>query len=524
LEAASTLSDRGFDSCADKDDWQCFAYLTAEKAELYRAIVELFAVAKSEFVLHLRPAEIHSQLIERGNHVELAELEAALDQLEEWRNLQSYKDSADVLTLKDFYRKKLLFQLTAQGEAAHVATLTFQKRLGEQAKLDARALERIADASAQLCRLAGEDRPDGPIVLTTLRNICQDADELTQRAQSFFRWLHEQTESEQAELAAFLHYKEQLIEYLQHFIGELISRGGEIASRLITIPAQAYARLANVAAEEEVGEPRAGELEQHAAEMEKSRRGWLGRLMGLHGWFVGGESRPPQSEQLRAAARGAIPRLLLVASQINERRTGRSNRYADLRRLAIWFAGAESDSAAHKLFRAAFACSPARHLRVDELTLDQRDQAILGLESSWLDAPPIHVAPQLRGTGRQPVGSASRRIVDRSSDRAAALHRLNMESSRDESSRETLIAMGQIRLSEVGGLDSDAFRLLIELIEQAAPTPGGDGSARATNRDGSLRIAVRSIPGPTAVASLATEAGTLRTEDIWLEVTRAGEN
>ena len=518
------MSGRGFDSCAEDDEWQCFAYLTAEKAELYRAIVERFALAKSEFILHLRPIEIHSQLIERGYYVELAELEAALDQLEAWRNLQSYKDSSDVQTLKDFYRKKLLYQLTAHGEAAHVATLTFQKRLGEQAKLDARALERIADSAAQLCRLAGEDHPDGPIVLTTLRNICQDADELTQRAQSFFRWLHEQTESEHAELAAFLHYKEQLIEYLQHFIGELITRGGEIASRLITIAAQAYARLANVAAEEEVGEPRAGEIEQHAAELEKSRRAWLGRLTGLHGWFVGGESRPPQSEQLRAAARGAIPRLLLIASQINERRTGRSNRQSDLRRLAIWFAGAESDAAAHKLFRAAFACSPARHLRVDERTLDERDQAQATSDLSWLDAPPINVAPQLRSTGRLPAGSASRRIVDRSGDRAAALYRLNIESSRDESSRETLIAMGRIRLSQVCGLDSDAFRLLLELIEQAVPPPGGSGSANATIRDGSLRIAVNPVSGPTTMATLATEAGTLHTSDIWLEVTRAGKN
>jgi hypothetical protein len=48
-------------------------------------------VAKSEFVLHLRPAEIHSQLQSRGIHVELAELEAALDQLEVWGNLQSYQ-------------------------------------------------------------------------------------------------------------------------------------------------------------------------------------------------------------------------------------------------------------------------------------------------------------------------------------------------------------------------------------------------------------------------------------------------
>lgn len=503
------------------DEWRSFAYLTADKSPLYRAIVEVFATAKSEFVLHMRPAEIHTKLQLGGHNVDLAELEAALDQLELWGNLQSYKDNTDVVSLKDFYRRKLLFQLTAEGEAAFVAAWTFKKRLGEQAKLDARALERITDAAAQLCRLAGEDRADGPVVLTTLRNICQDAEELTQRAQSFFRWLHEQTESERAELAVFLHYKEQLIEYLQHFIGELIARGGEIATRLMTLETEAYARLADIAAEEEVGEPRAGEAEGHAAELEQSQRGWHGRLMGLHGWFVGRDSQPPQSEQLRAAARAAIPRLLMVASQINERRTGRSNRQADLRRLAVWFADANDDAAAHRLFRAAFACLPARHMRVDLQTLQRREQCDDGPETSWLDALPIEVAPQLRKTGRQPVGSANRRVVDRSSERAAVRRRLSVESGRDQSSQETLIALGRVRLSEIGELDAGAFRLLVELIEQAAPKPDSAGRARAKNRDGSLQIAVSPAPDPAEAAVVSTPAGGWWAQDIWLEVSRA---
>lgn len=516
------MSDYKVKSPISDDDWRCFTYLTADKATLYRAIIDLFAVAKSEFELHLRPAEIHGKLQLRGHQVELAELEAALDQLENWGNLQSYKDNADVASLKEFYRKKLLFQLSAEGEAAHAATLTFQKLLGEQAKLDARALERIADAAAQLCRLAKEVSPDSAIILTTLRSICQDADELTRRAQSFFRWLHEQTESEQADLAVFLRYKEQLIEYLQQFVGELIARGAEIASRLFELDGAAYTRLAKAAAEEEVGEPRAGEPEQHSAELEQSSGQWLGRLMGLQGWFVGRDGRPPQSEQLRAAARAAIPRLLLIAGQINERLTTRSNRQADLRRLAVWFATSDNDGAAHQLFRAAFVCSPARHMKIDVQTLEQRDQLDVRHDTSWLDAPPILIVPQLRNTGRLPAGSASRRIIDRAAERAAIKRRLDMESSRDESSRETLIALGRIRLSEVGGLDADTFHLLMELIERAAPKPGDRQQVDAKSRDGNLRITVAPVSEQPTLAVLGTEAGELRTQDMWLEVSRAG--
>jgi uncharacterized protein (TIGR02677 family) len=190
--------------------------------------------------------------------------------------------------------------------------------------------------------------------------------------------------------------------------------------------------------------------------------------------------------------------------------------------LAIWFAEAENDAAAHRLFRAAFACSPARHLQLDDQTLEQRDQAEQQSDSSWLDARPVHVAPQLRSTGRQPVGSANRRIIDRSAEREAALHRLNIEWSREESSRETLIALGRIRLADIGAIDSDTFRLLMELIEQAVPRPGSDGSASAVHRDGSLRVQVTPAE-ESALAVVETEEGMIRMRDMWLEVTRARE-
>jgi uncharacterized protein (TIGR02677 family) len=270
-----------------------------------------------------------------------------------------------------------------------------------------------------------------------------------------------------------------------------------------------------------LGPPALGEAEVHQAALDSAQRAWLGRLLGLHGWFVGRDGRPPQSEQLRAAARAAIPRLLMIASQINERRASRSNRQADLRRLALWFASAADDAAAHRLFRAAFASSPARHLRVDEATLEARDQEEAGDFLSWLEASPITIAPQLLKTGRQPAGSASRRIVDRSAERAQVRRRLSMESSRESSARETLIALGRRRLSEVGHLDPDAFRLLLELLELAVSKPGSTRAMTTRSRDGSVQITVDCVHDLPRVAVLATEAGSLRTADLWLEVARA---
>ncbi len=535
-------------------DWQCFSYLTAEKGAMYRAIVDAFAGAKAEFVLHLRPSQVRGMLSTDGFSPEPTEIESALQQLEAWGNLQSYQDNADVSSLVDYYRKSLLYQMTAAGEAAHASTLTFEQRLQQQAKLDARALERIAEGAGQLERLAGQIRTnpndvDAAVVLTAVRSICHDADELTSRAQSFFRWLHEQTESDRGDLEAFLTYKERLIDYLQQFVSELITSGSTIARRLNAISDSEYSRLAQFTAEEDVGLPLAGEETQTGQGIDACKRQWLQRLLGLRGWFSRSGGNAAQLEQLRAAARAAIPRLLQLAGRMNERQSGRSDRVADLRVLACRFLSCRDDAQAHRLYHAAFALSPARHLRIDQATIDLRDQNPVSTDTCWLDAEPVEFSPQLRKTGRQSAVVANRRVVDRSTSRAAANRRLSTEVGRIDSSRETLISLGRCRLSDVGELDRDAFRLMMELIELAVPRPTTPATqhrhqhlvlpAEATSRDGSVHILVHPIARsglpsfepsgngkpevcPTQeIACLTTPTGHVMLPEMWIEVTRA---
>lgn len=504
-------------------DWQCFSYLTVDKAAIYRAIVQVFADAKAEFILHLRPTQVRESLLAHHCVLEADDVEAALSQLESWGNLQSYQDRSDAPSLVEFYRKSLLYQMTAAGEAAYASTLTFRERLQQQAKLDARALDRIGEGAGQLERLARNIREDlrgvdSAVVLTTVRSICQDTDELTSRAQSFFRWLHEQTESERADLESFLQYKEQLIDYLRQFISELIARGAEIAKRLSAIRDDDYQKLARIAAVEDGGDPRAGQEEKHSLEIEAGQAKWRQRLLGLRGWFCKSGGSAAQLEQLRSAARAAIPRLLQLAQQMNDRETGKSDRVADLRRLALSFLRCQDDGQAHRLYRAAFALCPARHLRIDQATINDRDQNPVSAETRWLDAAPVEFSPQLRNTGREGVASSSRKAVDRSSALAAARRRLATDTGREDSSWETLMALGKRRLSEIQELDADGFRLLMDLIELAVV----GHRATARSRDGSIGISVEALhENGECIASIATEAGNVMLRDMWIEVQRA---
>jgi uncharacterized protein (TIGR02677 family) len=91
---------------------------------------------------------------------------------------------------------------------------------------------------------------------------------------------------------------------------------------------------------------------------------------------------------LRARARSALPQLLGAIAALNERRSGRTDRSADFRVLAGWFAACVDDAQAHRLARAAFALNPARHFLIN-VAADHD----LPASTRWADAPPLTLPP-----------------------------------------------------------------------------------------------------------------------------------
>ncbi len=491
-----------------------FSFLTADKAPLYRAIVNVFAEAKAGFLLHLRPAEVLGRLTAHQVHVDggVAAVEASLTQLCHWRVLEAYNDNADVATLADFHRRKLQYQLTASGEAVYESTQQFLSHLNRRVTLDASALSRIYDFLAELSILGKHDTIDAEKVFSVLRQVVTDVEDLTARAQSFFRWLHEQTESRRSDLDTFLEFKERLIEYLREFVGELLTRGARIAVVLQEM-ADISDRLLRAAAYEETREVYDTADSTGVVIRDEALARWTTRWHGLRHWFLDDAAGPAQSRQLQAAARAAIPRVLALAQQQRLRRGNRTDRAADLRELAAWFLETEDDRTAHRLWRAAFGLAPARHLVVDSHRLEQMDSTPVSANTLWADAPPVIIDPQLRRSGRQQTASALRSIVDTSEARRQLKERLAEERQQEAAIRQDLLDLGRRRFSEIGELSSESFSLLMDLMSAAidARRPNGTTSTAASG-DGRIQIEI-DWATDSDVASIDTENGTLHLID-----------
>ena len=486
-----------------------FAYLGAPNADLYVAVLRAFAQARERFTVHLRPEDIAGELRSQPPGFGALEVEtvgAALEQLVRWGNLRADADTGRVTSVEDFHRARYLYQLTRHGQAAVRAIAVYDEALGQRGQLQSVALADIAEQLAALLALAGEESPDPAKTHLVLLQLAERFGSLADNAQAFMASLRRTADFQDGDEEAFIAYKDRLVEYIERFIADLANRGAQIADLLGRLSAVGVDRLLVDAARREAAdavpdgnsrpdEAGTGDQARHQAH-ETALTGWRNRWRGLTDWFLSRSARQPsQAKLLRSAAVSAITNLVNTVAALNERRGGRSDRSADFRALARFFAEAPDDADAHRLWRAAFGLSPARHLSVDADSEAAWLEADLPPGTPWAEAPALQISPRLRETGSYERRGIPNRIADRAEARRALAEQADQEAAQTAAARARLATHGEVLLSDLAGpagpdgLDPDAFRLFLALLGDAlsARRPG-DKQSSAVSADGTLEI------------------------------------
>lgn len=497
------------------DARELFRHLSADKSALYRSIMDVFAAAKRQFRLHLRPDEVLSEAAWDGSPPKIEELQTALTQLTEWGNLQSQPDTTRVASISDFYRARFLYRLSEGGEAVESALDVFVEALRRRAELQSVALEDIGKHLQVLLALAQEPVADSAKVHGTLRDLVRVFEGLADNAQAFMASIGRSIELQQSDVTAISAYKRKLIDYLDRFIGDLVSRSGGIAQHILALES-VIQPLLRQASQREARDAAPGEQDEQADALARSQHAWNERWKGLRGWFVSTGHEPPQAEVLRSKARSAIPHLLAVIAALNERRSGRSDRSADFRTLAVWFADCHNDPQAHRLARAAFALNPARHF------LAGADMPELSATTSWADAPPIQIHPRLREYGEIAPRGPLPKVKDRREDREKLASHLAVEDREAEEARSKLADGEARRLSDLGPLDHHGFQLFLSLLGETLPAQAHpDEPVERQTGDGLLRVRLEPLDVDSN-AEISTEAGLFSGRDHVLTVTPTG--
>lgn len=494
---------------------RAFAHVHVERAPHYRAVMRAFVAAKARFVLHLRPAEILNAVTEDpaapASETFAETLDGLLGQLADWGNLQSHPDTADVATVEDFYRPRLLYQLTPEGEAVERALEVFHEALHRPGELKAAALADIQALLEELHHLADEKVDEGKAHRTLLA-LRSRFEELTAQAQRFIGGLQRTIDLHGVSRDDFLAYKTRLIDYLERFIGDLVLATSAIAELLESFETARVDTLLTAAAHRDLADA----LDATEADRERALETWRGRWRGLCAWFIG-EGHASQAEILRARARAAIPALLAAAAGLHDRRVTRSDRTSDLRTLARWFAELDDDRDAHRLWRAAFGLAPARHLSIDAESAAERDQQPISPQTSWLEAPPLEISPRLRRTGSYLRRGGPRQVIDRGKEKRLLAELAAAEAEQITRARTRLTRGGRQRLSELGPLERAEFDLFLDLLGEALAARVGTEAVRATSSDGSLVIDLVPADDGTIV-TLETRDGLFSGPDHLVEI------
>src|SRR6202022_1345364 len=156
---------------AARDSAELFRHVSAEKATFYRCLMDVFAAAKRQYRLQLRPDEVLAEALWPEGPPRIEEVNAALTQLVAWGNLESHPDTARVSSLSDFYRARFLYRLSQGGEAVESALELFVRTLQRRAELQTVALEDIASRLQALKMLAEQTEPDAAKIHETLRDL-----------------------------------------------------------------------------------------------------------------------------------------------------------------------------------------------------------------------------------------------------------------------------------------------------------------------------------------------------------------
>jgi uncharacterized protein (TIGR02677 family) len=495
---------------------KALAYVTAEKSSLYRAIMRVFMESKGRFDLHLRPQEIIDAVrrsgLEETPHE--TEIESALEQLCEWGNLQTRPDTTDISTVEDFYKQRYAFHLTSQGEAAEQALEVFLASAERKGQLQTNALSIIRNLLHELNQLSKDEKPDSAQIHRNLLSIRSTFENLTSRTQAFMTSLQQNIDLQMAQTDEFTSDTQRLIEYIERFLAELVIAAEDVNRTVRDIEASGVERLFYAAAECGLMDA----LEKTSEDVERIAGEWRSFWNGFWRWFVPRPDYPSNADILRARARTAITDLLGVMTSVNDRRISRIDRSNDFRVLARWFAQCASDGHAHRLWRSVFGLSTARHLMVNEATLDEHEVQDISSNTSWLDSPPLRISSRLRASGTYSRTGRLSRIIDRTAEKnklAAAAHE---EAIRILSAQDRFGIGHRFRLSELGQLDHNAFDFFLDLLSEGVSPRVFDGdTVEVVSNDGSLKVKMEPIDdGQPAV--IQTPEGVFSGPDHWVTI------
>lgn len=475
----------GIEAFALDDRLRLFHFAAADKRLDYLWVLRAFDRARANYVVLLHATDAAAQLAElAADHPDAPTLDGdltpLLDQLYGWQVLDRSYDGARAATLAEYRNRHYVYQFSQAGYRAYRAV---EDVLG--ATLDDATLSRLVfpEILHDLQELAEANaRGDAEQVYRKLTRLDATLSDMASRAARFYLMLGDLSRTNDARPEIFLAHKDALLAHMREFSSELARYAPKLADAIADVEATGADRLIDHAATAD---------ERIFASPAERISDWRQRWSGLTHWFRADEDAPSESERLQAGTVSAISAVLSLLRRVTEARRGGVSRESQLRHLAAWFTGVESDAAAHALFACAFNLGTPRHV-----STTYPDAELIPTRRSWWEAPPVEISRTLVETGKPASPGAPARVDRNDAGRRRLRERQVAEQQARTAAAQALAAQGL----DGRVLDEQETELLLGLLDLAlaarVPVSGvtsGSGSAYG------VRLTLRPHPEATTV-------------------------
>ncbi|MGY6651424.1 TIGR02677 family protein [Amycolatopsis sp. TRM77291] len=472
------------------DRQSLFAYVTADEAPEYRAIVSVLFIAAAEYRSDLTLADVDQALRGAESPLVLSRevLTRRLTQLCKWGNVDPVRDESWAHDLRSYELRADVYNLSAGGEAAHQAVVALEETLLKTIGLQRVALLRVHAIIEQFVAEALKDAPDGDMVYNLAEELHGAFKALAGNAGRFLQRVNQILNAPAVQVEDFLLFKVDTIHYLAEFTDHLDDVSEAVAPLFASLESEA----ARYSAALQAGAKASGEqFIDQADRLESWAVRTATRMDGIRRWFVPAGEGLAAGQQLHRMVRRAVLGIGAVLDRVRDARLMRTGSASDLLRLARGFSGSVTDEHAHALWHNELGLSSARHFSedvVDDASPPSHD---------WWDAPVVRHTIKLRAVSSPDhVGRASR-TPNHSATKHLLAEAVRQRIAEAENACATLVGLGRVRLSAVRRFpDHTTLTLLAGLVAQAqrATADLGSGERRATSVDGRLRITLLEPP------------------------------
>lgn len=415
------------------------AYLSADKAELYRTIMRLLYNEKEFFNAQLSTTEILEKIRDRDGFSALSEdeLKPALTQLTDWGNLVPMQDPRRVSTIEEYKNKQYRYSLTEYSIKIERMTIELENLFSESNVLSTSSLRNLDNYLSSVRQII--ENQNLIEVNEWWKNLQEEFKRLNQNYSDYLHAFYSVNGEKLIRSVEFILHKDKFVDYLRSFIRVLQRYSSIIEKTLQGIDKNILDILLEKVAASELALPRTS---TEALDMGNIYDKVKGQWEALYKWFVSDDKAPSVCSMAMEYTNEIIRKLLGNAVMLMQLQNAGISRKQDYRKYMQMFADCKSLDEAHCLSAHVFGVMNIAHYKYNS----DRETDSIFVDAADLQPQVFEVKPQTR-TYKPRIRSVgfSNNEMKKSERRTAQIERIN----REQKMLERYISGSSIKLAEL---------------------------------------------------------------------------